>query len=263
MVGDIPQEGTDRIGLESVSTPNSGSPSTKEETSGNSRRCEAAEAAAKEGRTPVCTKEDGKLTKRGVGERAGIVPRAVEDIFRLVRQGGVWEGKSGAPLHAATPQNDRRDPQSTTPTAATAATAADAASSTRIGCRSATSSRSSSSDGSSSGQVPSAAHWPLAESTLYVPRAQIPNREQLPSGVPPAFPSRDPEKSNTTGNEEVGGDEEKMKTLQEDSAVRATSTCECAVQCSYMQVRARRSEASSQETGRSCYVLLTQLTGRG
>ncbi len=244
MVGDLSQEGTESTGLEPSLTSNDGPLSTKEKSTGNSGRYEVAEVSAQEGRSPVGSKEHEKLTRAGVGGRAGIVPRAVEDIFRLVKQGGVLEGKAETPLHPASPTCGFRDPLDTTPTAAPAA---DAAPSTRSGCLSASSSLSSSSDGSSSGQVPSAAHWPLAESTVYVPRAQIPKSAQVPSGATPAVPSRDPENSNVAKKGEVGGDEEKIKTLLEGSMVRGNTTCTCSVQCSYMQVRVRQVRA-----GRYC-----------
>eukprot|EP00903_Cladosiphon_okamuranus_P014600 g13539.t1 len=94
----------------------------------------------------------------------------------------------------------------------------------------------------SSTQVPSAAHWPLSEPIVYVPRAQNPREGSFSSATKPVQPLDDPGNGDAVGTEEGGGSDEKLAAYQEEH--RGTvETCKYSVQCSYLQMNTHSSRS--------------------
>ncbi|CAM9532358.1 unnamed protein product, partial [Ectocarpus sp. 12 AP-2014] len=204
------------------------------------------------------------------GERAGVIPRAVRDIFMLVRQGGAEEvgsptpgGGQQGPLHRApgiygsgkTKPNLRAGTASPpSPCGSTSEQQTRSANSSGSGSstsdpntfaggtsHSASSSRSSCSDGLPLPQVPSAAHWPLDEPTVYIPRTRSSKESNSSPSLYPGKRVIPPDSSElpdaAAGREgEHGGVEGPSNSAREACMTGAiTATSRCDVECSYMQ----------------------------
>lgn len=211
-------------------------------------KCEAVEADEESRFAAVGTNsnEQGDL---GTQDAAGVIPRAVDDIFRIVRQGRVRRTPTTAPQPEASDRCSVREPTegpqppqagtapSPNPALASGGPLARDSSSpgTSHSCRSG---GSSSSEASSSAEVPSAAHWPLSEPFVYVPRGQMPRTGLLsPTRRQPVQPCRGLEKCDAVGTEESSGSDEKLKACREGHGGETGTTCKYSVQCSYLQVR--------------------------
>lgn len=172
---------------------------------------------------------------------AGVIPRAVYDIFRIVRQGGVREELSTSPLPSASgPYSFRESPEGPPPpsaetvpppsTARGSSCASTPNTPTPGTSHSFRSSGTSSSEDSSIRQVPSAAHWPLSEPFVYIPRAQGDDTVSTPAGqrVRRADDSKTCDAVTT----------EKPRACRQNGEQGGTTmTCKYSVQCSYVQVR--------------------------
>lgn len=187
------------------------------------------------------------------GERAGVIPRAVEEMFRFLRQAGVGKGIPATSagrrrsLYPTSSRDDSRELRNDSPASAAVATLPSVgggdspafipSTSTASECQSSRSSRSSSSDDLPFAHVPSAAHWPLGEPTVYV-RSGSPKdpTSYLASQI---SPPRDSEKSNDIGTEEDGADKGSSTNSQDVHVVESTARIKYTVECSYMQVRRR------------------------
>lgn len=293
MVGDMPKQGTYDAGPASA-TANGNTlgglayPGTRTKEHG------AAKKAALEGRNSA---ESNKSNTGEVprGESAGVIPRAVRDIFRLVRQGGAEEVGSPTPggeqqgsLHRAPgiygsgkakPNLRAGIASPSSPCGPTSDQQTRSASSSGSGSstsdpntfpggtsHSASSSRSSCSDGLPLPQVPSAAHWPLDEPTVYIPRTRSSKENNSSPSVYPVKRVIPPDSSESPDaaagrEEEHGGVEGLSNSAREACMTGATTvTSRCDVECSYMQVRLRAQSITGDmtlpvdRTGASLYI---------
>lgn len=247
MLGDLLQLGTDTT----AATTNAGLLSSSRKHPENMGKCEALEADGADRLTAGNSSKEDKLGIEGARGEAGIIPRAVDDIFRIARQGGVQEEEEEAattPTPSAfgrysfrePPENPQSLPAATVPSLSTACDSdcASAPNTSVPGTRHSTgSSRSSSSEDSFLAQVPSAAHWPLKEPVVYIPRAHIPKEGCLSAATQRIQPCDDPKKDDTFGAEEGGGSDENRRACRQEEHGEANTTCRYSVQCSYMQVR--------------------------
>lgn len=252
MVGDILQQGTGQAESVSATTTNStgtssgGNGSPYKPENGGTAKVTGEETTTNAGRH---SPQDTRGTAVLAGERAGIIPRAVEEIFRSVRQGGIGEGTPSlftcgrrSPCSASS-RGGSRGLQNDSPAAAAAPASAGGGdgpasasrNSTASSCQSSCSSRSSSSDDLPFAQVPSAAHWPLGEPTVYVPRSGSPKDPTL-NLARHVLPPHDQKTCAAVGREEGDGDKDILKTCQDACAVESTTRSKCSVECSYMQV---------------------------
>ncbi|CAM9309226.1 unnamed protein product, partial [Ectocarpus sp. 8 AP-2014] len=268
MIGDMPKQGTYDAGPASLTANGStlgGSASPELRTKEHG----AAKKASLEGRNSAesINSNTGEVPK---GERAGVIPRAVRDIFRLVRQGGAEEVGSPTPgggqqgsLHRAPgiygsgkakPNLRAGTASASSPCGSTSEQQTRSASSSGSGSstsdpntfpggtsHSASSSRSSCSDGLPLPQVPSAAHWPLDEPTVYIPRTRSSKEDNSSPSVYPEKRVIPPDSSESPDaaagrEEEHGGVEEPLKSARETCMAGETAaTSKCDVECSYMQ----------------------------
>ncbi|CAM9456476.1 unnamed protein product, partial [Ectocarpus fasciculatus] len=267
MVGDMPKQGTYGAGPASTTANNStlggsASPGRRTEDHG------AAAQAAMEGRNSVVG-NNSSTGEAPRGERAGVIPRAVEDIFRLVRQGGAEEvgsplpggGQQGSPHRApriygsgqaknslradttspSRPRGSASEQQArSSGTSGSGGSTSDPNTFAASASHSASSSRSSCSEGLPLAQVPSAAHWPLDEPTVYIPRDRSPNEnrfspEHARKRVIPPNNSEFPDAA--AGREEEHGGVEGTSNSAREACMTGETTAisRCDVECSYMQ----------------------------
>lgn len=271
MVGDMSKQGTYDAGPASMTAngntwDGSTSPGTRTEEDG------AAEKAAFEGRNSA-EGNNSNTAEVPRGERAGVIPRAVRDIFRLARQGGAEEVGSPTPgggqqgslyrapgIYGSAKAKTNLRADTTSPSSPCGSTSerqtrsASTGGSGRSTCEpvtfaagtshSASSSRSSCSDGLPLPQVPSAAHWPLDEPTVYIPRTRSSKENSLSPVCPgkrviPRDGSESPD-SAAGKEEEHGGVEGLSNSAREACMTGETApTSRCDVDCSYMQARVR------------------------
>lgn len=252
MMGDIPQLGTDKL---AANDGLSSSSNTHPQNTGNHEGVEADETE----RFPEGNgSSKGRLGIKVGGISAGVIPRAVDDIFRIVNQGGVrGETTTTPPPSSSGRYSFREPPEEPQPPPA------EEAPSPRTVCvtgfvptpnksapgtsHSSRSSGSTSSEDSSLTQVPSAAHWPLSEPIVYVPRAQIPRDVPFSPARRRVQPSDDSKKRDApVETEESDGNDEKLNVCQERRG-ETTTTCKYSVQCSYLQVSSSPLRAIKQE----------------
>ncbi|CAN0156592.1 unnamed protein product [Ectocarpus sp. 6 AP-2014] len=267
MVGDVPKQETYGAGPASLTANGNtlgglSSPGTRTNEHGEAKK------AALEGRNSAESNNSntGEVPR---GERAGVIPRAVRDIFRLVRQGGAEGVGSPTPgggqqdsLHRApgiygpgkAKPNLRGTTSPSSPCGSTSEQQTRSTSSSGGGSstsdpntsaggtsHSASSSRSSCSDGLPLPQVPSAAHWPLDEPTVYIPRTRSSKENNSSPSVYPGERVIPPDSSESpdaaAGREgEHGGVEGPSNSAREACMTGATTaTSRCDVECSYMQ----------------------------
>ncbi|CAB1118472.1 unnamed protein product [Ectocarpus sp. CCAP 1310/34] len=271
MVGDMPKQETfdaEPASLIAKGNTMDGLASPGARTKGHG----AAKKAALEGRKSAESNNSntGEVPR---GERAGVIPRAVRDIFRLVRQGGAEEVGSPAPgggqqgsLHrtpgiygpgkakpnlrgTAFPSSQRgsRSEQQTRSASSSGRGSSASDPNTYAGgtSHSASSSRSSCSDGLPPPQVPSAAHWPLDEPAVYIPRTRSSKENNSSPLVYPGKRVIPPDSSESpdaaAGREgEHGGVEGPSNSAREACmTVATTAATRCDVECSYMQASVR------------------------
>lgn len=246
MMGDMPQLETDKV---AATTNSSGLPPSSKRYPENLGKCETVETNGAKISTAGNNSTEGKSGTEVAGDRAaGVIPRAVDDIFRIVREGGLLEEAATTPLPSAPgrysfrgpPQDPQPPPAETavpSPSTARGSGFASAPNTSSPGTSESTRSRgSSSSEDSLSTHVPSAAHWPLAEPTIYVPRAQIPRDGSFSSARQQVQPYDDSKNHDAGGMEESCASNEKLKAGRREHG-ETIATCKYAVQCSYMQVR--------------------------
>lgn len=252
---------TSQLEAEEVATEanNGGLPSSSEPHPENSGKMETIEGdGVKRFTAGKNSKEDqlgAGVAEDTAGDTAGVIPRAVDDIFRIVRQGGVREETVATPRPSASARYSFREPRENpqtlapppetepSPSTACGSVCASAPDTSTAGTSHSTRSNASSSsedcsEDCSPTQVPSAAHWPLGEPIVYVPRAQFPRRESLSPATQRVQPP-DSEKGDTVGTEEGGGSDEKQASCQEEHG-ETVAICKYSVQCSYLQVRATK-----------------------
>lgn len=265
MVGDMPQQGTGQAeSISATTTKSTDMLSGGNDSPDGSEKEGTADSATSEEKTHA-TSHSNPQDKHGTvlaGERAGVIPRAVEEMFRFVRQGGVGEGTPATSagsrrrsLSLPSSRDGSREPQNDSQAVAPPATAGrsdDPASapsiSTASSRQSSCSSRSSSSDDLPFEQVQSAAHWPLGEPTVYVPRSESP--EDPTSCLVRKSPlPHDSETFKAVGIEEDGGNKENLDTCQDVCAVECIARNKFSVECSYMQVRTLAFENNMREVG--------------
>lgn len=242
-MGDIPQLGTDNV----AATNNDVSSSRREPHPEHElTKVDGAKRFA------AGKSQEGLQSAEMVVDTAGVIPRAVDDIFRIVRQGGVRERAATTPLpwtpgrHSFhEPPDEPQPPPAEAPPSPSSARGGGSVSAPNA-CtpdtgNSTRSSGSSSSEESSLTQTPSAAHWPLSEPIVYVPPFQIPRG----GSVSPARQRvRHDESKNRdhVGMEGGGGSDEKLRACQEKRGETIT-TSKYSVLFSYMQVRLEENQA--------------------
>lgn len=229
-MGDMPQLGTE-LGLY------------------HPERAGKCETVAANGAERPTTRNNSDESELGVdvaeGSATGIIPRAVDDIFRIVRQGGVGEEEPPTPTRSSVsscsqysfgeppeaPQQPRAETVRSPGTACRSRCASAQDMRTPGTSHSTSSSGSTSSQDSAATQIPSAAHWPLGEQIVYVPRPKA-------QGGGPYSPMKQRVQpcDDTVNAEEGGGSIEKPRACEKKHGETISARRHC-VQCSYVQVR--------------------------